>query len=156
MIASLDYFVRSGKYRGRNADAECFGYLQVDHELECGRLLDRQIGGYGPAENCGRSPLAMTSSKFLPPPRSGEEGCGAPSPTRSVEVRLACSGAPSGQMAQDRNINFILGKPLCVLPKTEPRRKSFADRMLWNGRCPLSPKQPAYEASHRMWASPPL
>jgi hypothetical protein len=51
VIASPDYFVRSGKYRGRNADAECFGCLQVDHELECGRLLDRQIGGYGPAEN---------------------------------------------------------------------------------------------------------
>ena len=41
----LDHLVGAGEERGWDGQAECPGGLQVDHQLEFGRLLDRQVGG---------------------------------------------------------------------------------------------------------------
>jgi hypothetical protein len=43
--ASLDDFVGRGQQRRRNGEAEGFGGLEVDDQLETRRLLDRQIAG---------------------------------------------------------------------------------------------------------------
>ena len=40
---SFDHLVGAGEQRRRNGDAERPGRLQVDDELEFGRLLDRQV-----------------------------------------------------------------------------------------------------------------
>src|SRR5205807_7225804 len=40
----LDHLVGADEQRLRHGEAERRGVLQIDHELECGRLLDRQIG----------------------------------------------------------------------------------------------------------------
>ena len=50
--ASLfDHRVGADKKRGRHGEAERFGSLHVDHQLELGRLLYRQIGGLGAFED---------------------------------------------------------------------------------------------------------
>src|SRR6266571_5235717 len=41
----LDYFVGSGLQRQRHGEAERFRGLEVDYQLELGRLLDRKRGG---------------------------------------------------------------------------------------------------------------
>jgi hypothetical protein len=43
--ASFDDFVGRGDQRRRNGEAEGFGGLEVDGQLETRRLLDRQIAG---------------------------------------------------------------------------------------------------------------
>jgi len=50
----FDYLVGPRKDRRRDHDAECLGGLQVNDQLECGRLLDRQIGRLGTAEDLAR------------------------------------------------------------------------------------------------------
>src|SRR5262245_1644119 len=42
---SFDHLVGDGEYARRNCKAECLGRLEIDHELERSRLLDRQVGG---------------------------------------------------------------------------------------------------------------
>jgi len=49
--ALFDDLIRSQQQRRWNGEAEGFGGLQVDDELELGRLLDWQIGGLGALEN---------------------------------------------------------------------------------------------------------
>ena len=44
---SLDGLVGTRKQRLRHGEAEHLGGLQIDDQLEFGRLLDRQIGGLG-------------------------------------------------------------------------------------------------------------
>ena len=48
---SLDHLVGDGKESRRHLDAERPGGLQVDDELELGRLHDRQIGRLGALED---------------------------------------------------------------------------------------------------------
>src|SRR3954447_14382345 len=43
--ASLDNFVGGGQQQWRNGEAEGFGGLQIDDQLETRGLLDRQIAG---------------------------------------------------------------------------------------------------------------
>src|SRR3984893_12375366 len=49
--ALLDHLVGAGEDRWRDGQAERLGGLEIDHQLECGRLLDRQIGGLGALED---------------------------------------------------------------------------------------------------------
>jgi hypothetical protein len=42
---SLNNLIRPQQQRLRNRQAEGFGGLEIDHELVCGRRLDRQVGG---------------------------------------------------------------------------------------------------------------
>src|SRR5262245_7121360 len=51
--ASLDHLVRGGLQRQRNDQAERLRSLEVDHQLEFGGLLDRQVGWCRALENPG-------------------------------------------------------------------------------------------------------
>ena len=44
-VSLLDHLVGAGEQRRRNVDAKRLRGLEIDHQLELGRLLDRQIGG---------------------------------------------------------------------------------------------------------------
>src|SRR5712672_1958701 len=50
-VSSFDHLVGAGEQRGWHSEAEGLGGRQIDHELELGRLLDRQIGRLGALEN---------------------------------------------------------------------------------------------------------
>src|SRR5262245_21418323 len=50
-FTSFDHLVGDGEQPGRKAEAEYLGGVEVDHELELGRLHDRQIGGLLALEN---------------------------------------------------------------------------------------------------------
>src|SRR5471032_1897460 len=49
--ASFDRLVGANEQRGRHGEAERFGSLHIDHQLEFGRLLYRQIGRLGAFED---------------------------------------------------------------------------------------------------------
>jgi hypothetical protein len=49
--SSLDHLIGAGKDRWRDCQAEGLGGLEIDDQLECCRLLDRQIGGLGAVED---------------------------------------------------------------------------------------------------------
>ena len=56
----FDHFVCLSKQRGGSGQTERAGRLQIDHQLECGGLLNREIGGLRTLEDLGdvkRSPL---------------------------------------------------------------------------------------------------
>src|SRR5262245_46284614 len=47
----FDDLVRPPEHRLRNLQAERLGRLEVDHQLELGWLLDREVGGLGALED---------------------------------------------------------------------------------------------------------
>jgi hypothetical protein len=54
VIASLDCFVRSGKHRSLEMlTPSDLAVFRLTQKLECGRLLDRQFGGYSPQNFVG-------------------------------------------------------------------------------------------------------
>ena len=48
---SLNHLISGGQQRFRDGEAEGFGGLEVDDELELGRLHDRQVGRLGAVED---------------------------------------------------------------------------------------------------------
>jgi hypothetical protein len=44
---SLNHFIRQGEDGPRDGEAEGPGGLEVDHQLELGGLLDKEVGGLG-------------------------------------------------------------------------------------------------------------
>src|SRR2546422_952071 len=51
MVSLLDDLVRPLEQRLRDRQAECFGGLEVDDQLELRGLLDREVGGFGTPED---------------------------------------------------------------------------------------------------------
>ena len=52
--ASFDHLVGAGEKHWRHGKAECTRGLEVDDELEFGRLLDRQVSGLRTLEDAAR------------------------------------------------------------------------------------------------------
>jgi hypothetical protein len=46
-LPSLDQAIRSGEHLRRNRQSDLLRRLQIDHQLELRRLLDRQVGRLG-------------------------------------------------------------------------------------------------------------
>src|SRR5262245_2313953 len=55
----FDQLVGDGEHARRNGEAKRPGSLEVDHELELGRLQDRQVGGFFALENPARVDAAL-------------------------------------------------------------------------------------------------
>jgi hypothetical protein len=47
IFRSFDHLVGEREQRGRNGQPQGPGRLEIDHQLELGRLFDRQPGGFG-------------------------------------------------------------------------------------------------------------
>jgi hypothetical protein len=62
VAASFDYLVSSAEQRDRHSDAERFGRLEVNDQLDLGELLDWQIGRLLALENsdAGRAIMPWT------------------------------------------------------------------------------------------------
>jgi hypothetical protein len=66
--SSFDDLVGGGEQQGRDSQAERVGGLEIDDQLECRRLLDRQIGWLGAAEDLSgvNAGLATDASELVP------------------------------------------------------------------------------------------
>ena len=51
MASLFDHLVGAGKHHRRERDAERLSSFKVDDQLELGRLLDRNVGRFRPAQN---------------------------------------------------------------------------------------------------------
>jgi hypothetical protein len=65
---SFDHFVGSGEDRWRHGQAEPLRCLEIDHQLEGGRVLDRQIGRLGALQDLAgvNADLAIDSERLAP------------------------------------------------------------------------------------------
>jgi hypothetical protein len=65
---SLDQFVGAQQEGFRNRKTEDFGSGQIDHEIELGRLLDREVRRLG-AKACAHAIRDITESEAAPTAR---------------------------------------------------------------------------------------
>ena len=49
--SSFDYVVGTSEQRRRNVNAEHLRSIEIDHQLDLGRLLDRQVRNFGALQN---------------------------------------------------------------------------------------------------------
>src|SRR5882762_3591640 len=59
-LSSLNHLIGSGEQRLRHGKAEHLGGFEVDHQLEFGWLLDRQIGRLGALQDLSRVNAGLT------------------------------------------------------------------------------------------------
>jgi hypothetical protein len=81
----VDQFVGGREERFWHLDAERFGGLKADGELELGRLHDRQVGGLGAFEDLTRIDADLPVSGVL---RSSPRAHGRPMALRAVMGQL--------------------------------------------------------------------
>src|SRR5262249_58869951 len=60
VTSSFDHLVGAGEQRRRHVEAERLGGRQIDHEIEFGRLLDRDIGWLGATQHLDDYPRSLT------------------------------------------------------------------------------------------------
>ena len=81
----------AGEHARRDGDAERLRGVQIDHELEFGRLHDRQVGGFGALEN----PAGVDADLTIGVGKAGSvahqtAGCGKVAPFIDRRHRMAC------------------------------------------------------------------
>jgi hypothetical protein len=62
--ASLDHLVGAGEERRRSRDAQCAGYLKIDHKFDFGGLKHRQVRRLGSFESAMK-PGAYAPSRLV-------------------------------------------------------------------------------------------
>jgi len=69
VAGSLDHLIRPEEKRRREREAKRLGRLEVDDQLECSRLLDGEIGGFGALENLvdigGGTPIVVGPTRSI-------------------------------------------------------------------------------------------
>src|SRR5262245_11281398 len=102
----LDHLVSAGEHARWNVEAERLGGHQIDDEVEFGRLLDRNVGRFRPAQNLvdmlGRTPVEMHVVDAI-----GYETSSLYELARAVDcwqARALCKGVDSSSIGEGEQI----------------------------------------------------
>src|SRR6266404_1916548 len=98
---SLDQFSCLYEERVRYRDAKGFCGLEIDHEIELGRLQDRQVGGFGPFEDFPDIDSGLTVS-FQDISAVADEAAGTGVRGPFVDHRNFVVGCQSGELVAPR------------------------------------------------------
>ena len=86
----FDHLVGKHEYVMRNSKPERFGGLEIDDEIEFGRLLDRQVAGLRPAQNLSTNSAARRN-------RSGKLAPYDSRPPATTSSRRPCKSLKAGK-----------------------------------------------------------